>query len=57
LEVGLIGRNHNLIGQFLKGLKVERTEKKHKKGYSVNRFAEKKEYNKSMVKRRKGVLS
>ena len=29
--MGLIGRNHNLIGQFLKGLKVERTEKKQRK--------------------------
>jgi len=40
---------------LLKGLKVERTEKK--KGYSVSGFAEKKEYNKNMVKRRNGVLS
>jgi len=55
--VGLIDRNHNLIDQFLRGLKVERIEKKQKKGYSVNGFAEKKEYNKNMVKRRKGVLS
>ena len=57
MEVGLIDRNHNLIDQFLRGLKVERIEKKQKKGYSVNGFAEKKEYNKNMVKRRKGVLS
>jgi len=28
-----------------------------KKGYIVNGFVEKKEYNKSMVKRRKGLLS
>ena len=48
--MGLIGRNHNLIGQFLKGLKVERT----KKGYSVSGFAEKKGVQQEYGKKKKG---
>jgi len=35
----LISGDNNLIGQFLKGLKIERIEEK-KKAYSVNKFAE-----------------
>ena len=48
LEMGLFSGNNNFIGQLLKGLKVERTEKR--KTYSENRFAE----NKSMT--RKGEM-
>jgi hypothetical protein len=56
--VRLIGRNHNLISQFLKGLKVERTGKKQrKKMYSINRFTKEYEYDKSTVKGREGILS
>jgi len=48
--VGLIGRNHNFISQFLKGLKVERTGKKQRRGktYSVNNCAKDQEYGKKM---------
>jgi len=35
---------------------LKEQKRNRKKGYSVNGFAEKKEYNKSMIKR-KGVLS
>jgi len=38
--MGLISGDNNLIGQFLKGLKIERIEGKKKKAYSVNKFAE-----------------
>jgi len=51
--VRLIGRNHDLIGQLLKGLEGEgtkRRQKKEKKGYSVNRFADEQEYSK-IIKR------
>ena len=46
--MGLIGRDHNFISQFLKGLKVERGGKKQKRGktYSVNGIAEVLKYNK-----------
>ena len=42
MKVGLISRDYNLIRQFLKVFKVERTGKKQRKGkmYSVNRTAE-----------------
>jgi len=51
--VRLIGRNHDLIGQLLKGLEDEGTKKdkenkKKKRGYSVNRFADKRECSKSI---------
>jgi hypothetical protein len=45
--VRLIGRDHDFIGQFLKGLEIKGAEKKKKK-YSVNRFADEQEYNKSI---------
>ena len=57
----LIGRNHDLIGQFLKGLKVGRIGKKQrkKKGkkYLVNRFAVEQEYNKSIKEKGSGELT
>jgi len=50
LEVRLIGRNYNLIGQILKIFEDERTKKK-KKGYSVKRIADEQEYSKSAERR------
>jgi hypothetical protein len=51
--VRLIGGNHNLIGQILKGFEDEGTkrEQQEKKGYSVKRIADKQKYNKSTERR------
>jgi len=46
--VRLIGRDHDFIGQFLKGLEIKGAEKKKKKKYSLNRFVDEQEYNKSI---------
>jgi len=47
--VRLIGRDHDFIGQFLKSLDIKGAKKKkEKKKYSVNRFADEQEYNKSI---------
>jgi len=54
--MGLISGDHNLIGKFLKGLKIGRTEKR-KKAYSVNRFADEHEYNRSLKEKGSGELT
>jgi len=56
LEVGLIGRNHNLIGQFLKGLKVERTQKKQKKGVLSKWMCREKGVQQEYGKKKKGGI-
>jgi hypothetical protein len=49
LEVRLIGRNYDLIGQILKVFEDKRKNKK-KKEYSVKGIADKQEYSKSAEK-------
>ena len=53
----LIGRNHDLIGQILKGFKDEGIEKKQqeKKGYSVKRITDEQEYSRNIKGR--GMVS
>jgi len=51
LEVRLIGRNYDLIGQILKVFEDKRKNKK-KKEYSVKGIVDESEYNKSVEKER-----
>jgi len=53
--MGLISGDHNLIGKFLKGLKIGRTERK--KAYSVYRFVDEQEYKKSIKEKGSGELT
>jgi len=49
--VSLIGRNHNLIGQLLKGFEdggTEKETKRKRKKYSVKRIVDEQEYSKSI---------
>jgi len=51
LEVRLIGRNYDLIGQILKSFGNEGIEKEKKGGYSVKRIIDEQEYSKSAKRR------
>jgi len=51
LEVRLIGRNNDLIGQILKVCEDERKNKKRKKEYSVKEIVDEHEYSKDAKKK------
>jgi len=49
MEMGLIGRNYNLVGQILKISRIKKTRRKRRE-YSVKRIVDGQKYSKSTKK-------